>query len=167
MYRVRPQVHVPSVIPIIAEKPLSFGWRVLCSKCAMSELSTLIRRVTEDLHSIQTELGEAAQSRADKAMRDQVMQQLVDANLVNEFKTAVDHMRVMLWSYIEAASAKKDVAETLQSVRMQRVTEMLKVLDVEDVKTSKAPEAESFLDLINSIAATALDRHGKSQNAAR
>ncbi len=131
----------------------------------MSELSTLIRRVTEDLHSIQTELGEAAHSRADKAQREQVMQQMVDADLVNQFKTAVDHMRVVLWSYIEAASDNKDVAETLQSVRMQRVTEMLKVLDVEDVKASKAPEAESFLDLINSIAATALDRHGKSQNA--
>jgi hypothetical protein len=131
----------------------------------MSELSTLIRRVTEDLHSIQSELGEAAHSKADKARRDQVMQQIVDADLVNEFKTAVDHMRLMLWSYIEAASHNKDVAETLQSVRMQRVTEMLKILDVEDVRASKAPEAASFLDLINQIANTALDRHGRSHGA--
>ena len=133
----------------------------------MSDLSTLIRRVTEDLHSIQGELGEAAHSKADRARRDQVMQQMVDADLVNEFKTAVDHMRLMLWSYIEAAATQKQIAETLQNVRMQRITEMLKILDVEDVKASRAPEATSFIDLINQIANSAIDRHGKSQNASR
>jgi hypothetical protein len=131
----------------------------------MSELSTLIRRVTEDLHSIQGELAEAAASKAAKEHRDQVMQQMVDANLVNEFKTAVDHMRLILWSYVEAASRNQDVGETLQHVRMQRVTEMLKVLDVEDVKASQAPEAESFIDLINQIANTTLDRHRRSRSA--
>jgi hypothetical protein len=44
---------------------------------------------------------------------------------------------------------------------------MLKILDVEDVKASQAPEAASFIDLINQIANTAIDRHGKSQDASR
>jgi hypothetical protein len=138
---------------------------MLWSKCAvMSELSTLIRRVTEDLHNIQNELGAAARPAADKHFREEVMQQMVDANLVDEFKSAVDHMRLMLWSYIEASSKKnKDVGETLQAVRMQRVTEMLKVLQptVEEAKV-KTPEMETFFDMIHQMANTALDRHRHS-----
>ncbi|MCU1283951.1 MAG: hypothetical protein JWO13_301 [Acidobacteriales bacterium] len=134
----------------------------------MSELTTRIRRITEDLQAVQQQLSSAARPDAPSSERDAVMQEMINVELINEFKTSVDHMRHLLWSYIEASSSKGSltVSDTLQSVRMQRVTEMLKILQptVDGAKGSASPEAKSFFDVINTIANSAMDLHqsGKS-----
>lgn len=128
----------------------------------MSELSVRIRRVTEDLEAIQSQLDGAAQGAASE--RDSILRELANTTMLQDLKTAVDHMRHLLWSYIEAATKKGvDVQETLQTVRMQRVTEMLRILEptVAETKTSHAPEAESFFDLIHQIANKTIERHGQ------
>ena len=91
------------------------------------------------------------------------MQELVDANMANELKVAVDHMRHLLWSYLEATEAEgENVAERLQNVRMRRVTEMLRTLQpvVGEKSVKESPESESFFQLIHQIANTTLERHG-------
>jgi hypothetical protein len=127
----------------------------------MSELTTRIRRITEDLQAVQQQLSSAARPDAPSSERDAVMQEMINVEMINEFKTSVDHMRHLLWSYIEASSSKGSltVSDTLQSVRMQRVTEMLKILQptVDGAKTS--PEARSFFEVINTIANSAMDLH--------
>ena len=127
----------------------------------MQELNVRIRRVTDDLQAIETELNAAAQADAPPRRREEIMRQLADTAMLNAFKGAVDHMRHLLWSYIEASSKKdKDVAQTLQAVRMQRVTEMLKILaPTVDEDAKSTPEGESFLDLVNQIAQKTVDRH--------
>ena len=129
----------------------------------MSDLVTRIRRVTEDLKAIQEKLNAAAQPGAPPAERERIMEALLQADMVNEFKTAVDNMRHLLWSYIEAASAKspQNVTRTLQAVRMQRVTEMLRILQptVDEVEMASTPEARSFFDVIHKIANSTVDRH--------
>jgi hypothetical protein len=129
----------------------------------MTKLTDRIRRVTEDLHAIQSELGAAAKPQVAAAERERIMQQLVEANLVHEFKAAVDHMRHLLWSYIEASSGK-EVPETLQNVRMQRVTEMLRILkpSVREQQIAGSAEATSFFDIIQEIASDAVTRHGRA-----
>jgi hypothetical protein len=91
------------------------------------------------------------------------MEEMVNAELISEFKTSVDHMRHLLWSYIEASSSKGrlNVSDTLQSVRMQRVTEMLRILQptVDSTKGTSSPEAKSFFEVINTIANSAMDQH--------
>src|SRR5437899_333946 len=96
----------------------------------MSELTTRIRRVTEDLQAIQEQLSSAARHDASSEERESVMEEMLNLELINEFKTSVDHMRHLLWSYIEASSSqgRLTVSHTLQNVRMQRVTEMLRIL---------------------------------------
>jgi hypothetical protein len=154
---------VPLVTFIIAE----IVWRAVpaCYGCrlAMTKLTDRIRRVTEDLHAIQSELSAAARPDFPLADRERLMQELVDANIVHEFKSAVDHMRHLLWSYIEASSGK-EVVEKLQAVRMQRVTEMLRILkpSMHDEQMTKTPEATSFFDMIQDIASTAFERHQRS-----
>jgi hypothetical protein len=130
----------------------------------MSELTSRIRRVTEDLRAIQDELGSAAMSTPGSAERERVMAEMMDLELVHELKSAVDHMRHLLWSYIEAASQSdrgENVSQTLRTVRMQRVTEMLKILQpsVRESEIASEPEAESFFEVIQSIANSALERH--------
>src|SRR3954470_9581540 len=110
----------------------------------MSELTSRIRRITEDLQAVQQQLSSAARPDAPSFERDAVMQEMINVELINEFKTSVDHMRHLLWSYIEASSSKGSltVSDTLQTVRMQRVTEMLKILQptVDGAKGSASPE---------------------------
>jgi hypothetical protein len=130
----------------------------------MSELSTRIRRVTNDLKAIQEQLSSAARHDAPVEERDAAMDEMLNVELINEFKTSVDHMRHMLWSYIEASSSKGKltVSSALQSVRMQRVTEMLKILQpsVDSTQDTTTPEARSFFEVIHTIANSAVDKHG-------
>ena len=127
----------------------------------MADLTTLIRRVTEDLQAIQTELGSAAKSDAAAEERDRLMRQLATSDMLHEFKSAVDHMRHLLWSYIESAQRDEKIERTLERVRMKRVTEMLKILEpnVDERRIDATPEADSFFDAVQKIASKALDRH--------
>ena len=133
----------------------------------MSELTDRILRVTEDLQVIQETLSAAAAPGAPPEVRERIMEDLLDKNMITELKAAVDHMRHLLWSYIEASSNKNPhmVTRTLQAVRMQRVTEMLKILQpgVAEARESAMPEAQSFFDAIQRIAASAVEKHGTGQ----
>ena len=126
----------------------------------MADLTTRIRRVTEDLQAIQNELNTGATTHT-AAERDRIMRELATSDLLHEFKGAVDHMRHLLWSYIESAQKDEDVQRTLERVRMRRVTEMLKVLepDVDERTMDSTPETDSFFDAVQKIANKALDRH--------
>jgi|SRR3954471_19604491 hypothetical protein len=132
----------------------------------MPTLHDRVRRVTDDLKKIQGELSAAAESGADPARREQIMQELVAGDLVAEFKTSVDNMRHLLWSYIEASSQHdaQRITQTLRAVRMQRVTEMLKILQptVNEEEMLNSPESDSFFDVINKIAHRTLEQHQKS-----
>lgn len=128
----------------------------------MPTISARIRRVTADLQAIQKELSSASASQSQETHK--VIDELLsDLSVVNEFKAAVDHMRLLLWSYIESASrpGKQNPNFLLQTVRMQRVTEMLRVLkpSVDEVTMPATPEAQSFFEVIQSIANSAMDHH--------
>lgn len=127
----------------------------------MSELTTRIRRVTEDLQAIQAELVAATRPEAPDGERERILRELAGSDLLHEFKSGVDHMRHLLWSYIESARKDENIQRTLERVRMKRVTEMLNILepDVAERKMNASPEADSFFDVIQKIANKALDRH--------
>ncbi len=99
------------------------------------------------------------------------MEELINMRVLDEFKASVDNMRHLLWSYIEASNAKSahGVSHTLQQVRMQRVTEMLKILqpNVEESNISSSPESKSFFEVIHKIANSAVDSHQGAAAAAK
>jgi hypothetical protein len=132
----------------------------------MSDLAHTIKRVTKDLEYIQEELNHAARFDASAPARERVMEQMMDVDMIQNLKAAVDNMRQLLWSYIEASSKEgKDVGETLQSLRMQRVTDMLRILkpDLEEDRLKRAPETQTFLEMVTSIAHSAVEKHGRTQ----
>ena len=95
------------------------------------------------------------------AQRDKVLDELVDGDLLNDLKSAVDNVRHFLWAYIEATTQNpEDLKQAIQGYRMQRVTEMLRVLrEHESPDMHKIPEAHSFFEEINSIAHKTVERY--------
>lgn len=128
----------------------------------MNDLTPRIRRVTEDLKAVQEQLISATAPGASGVAREAILESLLEENLLFDFKSSVDHMRHLLWTYIETEVNKNegDVHATLQQVRMQRVTEMLHVLapTVEEAEMNEHPQAQSFFEIIHQIANTAMDR---------
>jgi len=130
----------------------------------MSELTTRIRRVTEDLQAIQDQLTRAAEPGAHPQMRNVLMDELLHAELIDRFKHSVDQMRLLLFSYIEAAASEGRVTvyDTLQSIRMRRVTEMLRVLQpaVEGRRNTTNTDLKSLMEMVNKIATAKQDAGG-------
>jgi hypothetical protein len=121
-----------------------------------SELTARIRRVTEDLQAIQQELGKAAEPGGEATARNQIMEEMLNMELIEQFKSSVDQMRVLLFSYIEAAASegRQTMYDTLQSIRMRRVTEMLKILQptVENRRNTSSTDLRSLMEIVNQIA---------------
>lgn len=128
----------------------------------MPELTDRIRTTTAALQQILADLDAAAHA-ADPGYRDRIARELLVPGTIHDFKTAVDDMRHMIWSYMQAneRGAGQDVESRLQSVRMQRVTQMLKALEPEITRPSapSTAETQTFLELIHDIAHTTIDRH--------
>lgn len=143
----------------------------MCDNPPVDDITRRIQRVTDDLRAIQEELGKAAVG--DPALEEpgRLLDELLEEGLINDFKRSVDHMRSFLWSYIDAVCRKegRNVDFTLQAFRMQRVTEMLRIMRerVELPQIMKLPEAHSFFEEIQATADSALDRHLPGATAAK
>jgi hypothetical protein len=123
----------------------------------LSDITARIRRVTEDLQVLHRYLDAAAR---DATERTEVVDEVLDGGLMNDLKAAVDNVRHFLWSYIEATTQDPaDLRSALQGYRMQRVTEMLRVLRENDSELGRSPLAHSFFEEINSIADRAIERY--------
>ena len=93
------------------------------------------------------------------AQRQAVVDELVEADLLDDLKNAVDNVRHFLWSYIEATTADPaDLRSAMQGYRMQRVTEMLRMLK-EEPQLTQSQQAHSFFEEINNIAHATVDRY--------
>jgi len=88
----------------------------------------------------------------------------LELELLNGFKASVDHMRHVLWAYIEALSTSAGVDRTLQQYRIQRATEMLRQLRAQGPVEPTTPHASSFLREVQAIADGALQRHAKDRD---
>jgi hypothetical protein len=127
----------------------------------MSDVTTLVRRVTKDLEMLQQRLDDAA--RKASAQRSAVVDELVEGDMLHDLKNVVDNMRHFLWSYIEATTQNPaDLKSAMQSYRMQRVTEMLRMLR-EEPELKKTKFANSFFEEINNIAHATVDRYNDDE----
>jgi len=80
--------------------------------------------------------------------------------LLNDLRAAVDGLRNLLWSYELAGPGAADPELLLQNARMQRVREMLQVLEQKPVLPSLPPtQVRSFFEEVQTIAQSALERH--------
>ncbi len=111
-----------------------------------------VQRVVAELDEIRDALG--AQERPAEPM---------DLELLSGFKASVDHMRHVLWAYIEALSTTGDVDRTLHQYRIQRATEMLRQLRAQGPFEVITAQDGNFLREVQAIAEDALERHGRGR----
>jgi hypothetical protein len=120
-----------------------------------------MKRVTDDLRVIQEELQRLASESGDHEQHSKIVDQLLDMEMISEFKLAVDNVRQYLWAYIELTTQRSggNVDYTLQSFRLQRITEMLKVLREHGDELPNLPEARTFFEEITKITNTTVDSY--------
>lgn len=87
-----------------------------------------LKELTAELTAVHHELYWLAMQAQDAAPGETPAQ--LNVNLLAELKSAVDNMRLLLWKYIETASAfdPRQMQEGLESERLRRSTEFLQLL---------------------------------------
>lgn len=129
----------------------------------MPDLSRRIHRITEELRLLQEELRHASLPDPTRREPAQMLQDLRSLESVNHLRSSVDHMRTFLWAYVEAATQRfgGSVDSALQTARVRRTTEMLRVLreQFSAPESVPMPEARSLFAEISAMAHTAYERH--------
>jgi hypothetical protein len=122
----------------------------------MSDLANRIHAVTLDLRSLQQEIQSPLPA------SEPPLDELESAAL-KEFKTVIDYVRQLIWTYLKAESLKEgqDIDDEVRSLRLQHVTEMLHTIQQEaKIRQLKPnPETASFLNAVQEIADAAVKRH--------
>lgn len=126
----------------------------------MQEVVERMRRVSEDLREIRKRLEELCDSETpDHKVIDEVLQ----LDLIRDFKTSIDQIRLFLWNYFQAAvdRCQADPDDTLQEFRLRRATEMLRSLQDEiTMPTTPAQlEVRSLFERLQTLADVAVERH--------
>lgn len=119
-----------------------------------------MRRVSEDLQAIRKRLEEL---RLSDAANRQVVEELLNADLIKEFKRSIDEIRVFLWTNFQAAADQcgEGSDRSLQQLRLQRAAEMLRSVQ-EPVAAPVTPdqlEGESLFERLQNMADVAVERH--------
>lgn len=119
----------------------------------MDPLLARIKHVTDELHGIEMDLLRAARETGKAGQAHPILDEHETIVLISAFKVAVDNMRRFLWAYIEAASGGNggDINYALQAARLNRVTELLRVLQDEPVTEGPGAEARGISDLVDSV----------------
>ncbi len=133
----------------------------------MSELSTRIQRIADDLKTIHQELSALSTRDVSGAENSPTVDELLNVELLTELKSTVDDFRQFLWSYIEASAQQSghNIHSRATTLRLQRATEMLRSISLVEFHhgTERFGNA-TFFELIERIAATIMEQHG-AQNS--
>jgi predicted DNA-binding protein len=127
----------------------------------MTEMSSNISRVTEDLNGLLKKLSNAKGEEVAK-----LIEQVLTLEVMRDFKLAVDAMRHLLWIYIEAASraTSGDINDTIHGLRLQRATEILRSLREGGIPISRQlPEGRSFIEQVEAL----VSYYSQQENPAR
>jgi hypothetical protein len=115
----------------------------------MDPIMTRIKRVTEELHSIERDLQRLSKD-TNAAQHIGIIDESESVALLGSFKVAVDNMRRFLWAYIEATSGSNlSMNEALQTARLVRVTELLRVLHENEGPTTGG--ARGISDIVDAV----------------
>jgi hypothetical protein len=118
----------------------------------LKELTTALTAVHGDLYWLAMQAPTAAEEPAAPAAE-------LNVTLLTELKSAVDDMRLLLWQYIETASAVAPqlMQEGLDTQRLHRVTKFLRLLRLR-LAPSSDDQPVSFIERINAAVTEHLAR---------
>jgi hypothetical protein len=121
----------------------------------MDDVCARIRRITTELNALGEDLEWASVRSRSEAHQDAVLDELLKADLVSDFRAAIDRMRHFLWCYVEAAASnggRCDVDYALQGHRLRRVTEMLQLLRAAgSPELASMPEGRTFFEHVTAM----------------
>ena len=110
-----------------------------------------IQRVTDDIREIEQELEEAARAGCSSRHAD-IFDEQETVALLGGFKIALDNLRRFLWAYIDTVAINRDgMTEALQSARLRRVAELLRVL--RESETNEAASDRGISAVVDSVMA--------------
>jgi hypothetical protein len=125
----------------------------------MNEVIVRMRRVSDDLREIRTRLEHISGSHdADRQMVDEVLQ----LDLIREFKSSLDDVRNFLWDYFQQASSQYGtMPDHAQEFRLKRATEMLRSVQ-DDITLPTGHEqlhVQSLFERLQRLADVTVERH--------
>lgn len=123
----------------------------------MDDICARIRRITDDLNALEMELEWSKIENASAEEQSRLLDEILSMELVGDFKAAVDKMRHLLWCYIEsvARNGRYSVDYSLQTHRLQRVTEMLQLLRSSGTpELGSLPAAKPFFEQVTAVVET-------------
>lgn len=120
----------------------------------MSQTPNQVARVTNELRALLVQLHWSAFQGFSPSDQSVILNDLLDASLIEDLRTTVDQLSHFLWCYVDAVAANSDPAPDydLQSKRLMKITEMLRVLH------SPARPAEDPAAFVRRLT-QAVDRH--------
>lgn len=123
----------------------------------MSQTRNQVARVTYELRVLLVHLHWSAFQGFKRSDENPILNDLVDASLIEDLRTTIDEISHFLWSYVEsvATDSAQEPDYDQQSKRLMRVTEMLRVLH-RPARPAEDPMA--FVDRLT----RAVDRHLES-----
>ena len=121
----------------------------------MDNMNERIRRITEELWGLHEDLNSISTATSGKHS--------LERPVLSAFKAAVDHMRLIVWALIQSSQKPEEGTgeQLLNSVRAERVTEMLKALqtDLEAGRLVQSPAGRTMLAEISTISNRTFDRY--------
>jgi len=95
-----------------------------------SELVRHLKDLTNALNALHGDLYWLAMQAPESAEKQSIPAAELDVDLLAGLKSAVDDMRLLLWQYLESASAvdPESVRDGIEAQRLQRVTKFLQLL---------------------------------------
>ena len=120
----------------------------------MRDLTDRLVRLTQELRALRLQLKWNTFKGSSPKSQDEILQQVVSADLVEQLRLATQQLTHFLWAYIDAAARNADpkIDFQAQSQRLSEVTDLLQRL-----RQTSSPDAEhvGFVARIT----LAVDRH--------
>ncbi len=118
----------------------------------MSNLGAKVRRLVAELREVHADFEAAAKRSAD-------LHGELDKELLDELKAALDHLRHIVWPQLLAfqQSSEENVSYALQLYRMNRIREMLRVLQQDESALSEDAKLRLFLAEIHRLTSPGMD----------
>jgi hypothetical protein len=113
-----------------------------------------IRRITDDLNALHGELEWHKLESSGRDEQARLLEEILSVGLVTDFKAAVDRMRHLVWCYIESVADghQQNIDYALQSHRLRRMTEMLRMLSHNGTpEIASLPEAHTFFEHVTAV----------------
>jgi len=118
-----------------------------------NEVTALIRRMTQDLRALQNAMREAKNEPLPNGSHEGLLNEIIDTELVAEFKGAIDEVRYFLWCYVDIFAAQYQSNSShyrAENSHLRLVSEMLQILSQAPAAPAP-PGVVSFFERIDSV----------------